>query len=297
MKYDVANTFNIVSIEGGGIRGVYAAVLLLRLEAMMPGFLSRTSLFAGTSTGGILALGLAYGLTPEQLRTLYVERAGDIFKKRMFGGLWGAKYSADGLRNALEDVFGDAQLRHLEKLVLIPAFDLDAPENEYAMRGGRPKFFEPVGDARERIVDVALATSAAPTYFPAHNGYIDGGLVANNPVACAVAESIKHGVPPEDLRILSIGTGRAPSWVDGDANDWGVVRWAPKLPSIMIDGAAGVHEYIVETVFGVHSHQVGGVLPQPVAMDDIIAIPALLDAASRVDIRPTQQWLRSTGWV
>lgn len=294
---DKQDLFRIISLEGGGIRGVFSARLLRRLAAYEPSLLQRTALYAGTSTGGIIALGLAAGMRPGDLEDLYRHRAKDIFRKRLLGGLWGAKYSSEGLHTALQDVFGDTTLRELRHLVLIPAFDLDAPATLNMPRGARARFFTNPGDPRLRVVDAAMATSAAPTYFPSHQGMVDGGLVCNNPAACAVAEALKLGVPPANIRVLAVGTGLSPTMVAGEANDWGLIKWAPKLAGLMIGGSAGVHEHIVATVFADHAETLSAILPRPIDLDDVDAIDELLELADRVDLAPTLTWARRVGWL
>lgn len=297
MFRDEDDSFNIVAIEGGGVKGGYAARVIRRVAKARPNFFARTSLMAGTSTGAILALALAHGLTPAECEALYVEHAGSIFRKKPFGGFWGAKYSADGLRKVLEDTFGKTQLRQLDRHVIAVSYDLDAPATQTMPRGGRPRIFEPVDDGRELVVDVALASSAAPTYFPAHQSrYIDGGLVANNPVSCAVVEALRLGVPPERLRILSIGTGFVPHVIKG--GNYGIVRWALKgIIDIAINGSAGVHETNIGTVFGKNAHNLESQLPRDIELDEVAALPELLAAADAVDLAPTLKWLDESGWV
>lgn len=293
----MAPNFNIISCDGGGIRGVYTARLLHRLLELEPALLESTSLFAGTSTGAIIALGLAHGLQPSDLERLYRDQGRAIFRRRTLGGFWGAKYSSDGLRAALLEAFGSTtELRQLQRLVLIPAYQLDAPAARGRPRGSRPRFFESVGDARELVVDVALASSAAPTFFPSHNGFVDGGVVCNNPAAAAVTEALKYGVPPDRLRILSVGTGLSSTWIEGKRLDWGILRWAPRFASAAIDGSAGVHEQIVEKIFRDQAHRLAGQLSRPVELDDVDAIAELLEEADKVDLTNVTAWLRQVEW-
>ncbi|RMF65346.1 MAG: hypothetical protein D6746_00605, partial [Bacteroidetes bacterium] len=174
--------YRILSLDGGGIRGLLSAVVLEQLDAACPGWRDRIDLIAGTSTGGILALGLAFGLTPTDLRVLYYDKGGDIFHDTLLDDLHdlgraiGAEYDNRYLRRELERIFGDTPLGKLRKKVLIPAFDLDNEDPDPEKRTWKPKFFHNFGgrdsDADVRVVDVALYTSAAPTYFPSVDGYI-----------------------------------------------------------------------------------------------------------------------------
>lgn len=297
MKRRDEQDFYILAIQGGGVKGAYAARVIRRVAKARPNFLARTSLMAGTSTGAILALALAKGLTPAECEALYVEHAGSIFRKRALGGFWGAKYSADGLRKVLENTFGETQLRQLGTHVIAVSYDLDAPATQTMPRGGRPRIFEPVDDGRDLVVDVAMASSAAPTYFPAHQDrYIDGGLVANNPVSCAVVEALRLGVPPERLRILTVGTGFVPRVIPG--GDYGAIRWMLKgIIDIAINGSAGVHETNIGTVFGRNAHNLESQLPRDIELDEVAALPELLTAADAVDLAPTFKWLDESGWA
>src|SRR5262249_50296279 len=154
-------------------------------------------LLAGTSTGGIIALGLAFGLTPAQLVSLYRQNGAVIFDATWLrhltdlGGLAGALYDNEKLKTILSNAFQNAVLDDLARKVLIPTFDLDSfqdPQIDHTVpgyvRAWKPKFFHNFpgadSDGEERVVDVALRTSAAPIYFPTYQHYIDGGVVANN---------------------------------------------------------------------------------------------------------------------
>lgn len=290
-------TFNVIAFDGGGVRGAFSARLLERLTREVPELVHQTMLLAGTSTGGIIALGLAHGLSPAALVRLYREHAEEIFDRRILGGVWGSKYSATGLRRVLEQTFGDVTLGRLMRHTLIPTLDLDAPARDSRPRSARAKFFESRRDSGARVVDVALATSAAPAYFPSHDGYVDGGLVANSPAPHAAAQAIHWGVPRDDLRVLAIGTGLSPSFIEGDALNWGALRWAPKIAPLMIDGVSGVSDYLCRQLLREQYHRLDAVLPQPVELDDAGAVEHLVEAADAVDLAPTVAWLQLAGWA
>jgi patatin-like phospholipase/acyl hydrolase len=297
--------YRILSLDGGGVRGVYAAVLLERLAAEAPGFLGRVDLFAGTSIGGVLALGLARGLTPHDLVRLYCYNTRTIFDDswlhdlRDLGGLTGARYDNAGFKGVLEAALGDATLADLQRRVLVPAFDLDNRGEKGRPRRWEPKFFHnfpgPDSDGAERAVDVALRTSAAPTYFPVYQGYVDGGVVANNRSLAAVAQALDPGTGARELgelRLLSLGTGTNLTYVDREDHDWGVGQWGRLLVPLMIDGTMGVADYQCARLLGDRYQRLAPVLPRPVALDDAGKVEELIGDAWQVDLGPTLAWLR-----
>ena len=168
-------SYKILSLDGGGIRGLLTAIILERLNLTNPGWLDNVDLLAGTSTGGFIALGLAHGLKPTQLRDLYEKKGEKIFDDswlddlKDIGGLTGADYDNKNLMRELKRTFGNTRLKNLKKRVLIPAFDLDNEDKDAKKRSWAPKFFHnfpgPDSDGMALVRNVALYTSAAPTYF------------------------------------------------------------------------------------------------------------------------------------
>src|SRR5437867_6589805 len=246
--------YRILSVDGGGIGGLYAAVLLDRLTREVPTLVDGVDLVAGTSTGGIIALGLAHGLAPADLVALYRDRAKEIFDDswlddlKDLGGLTGADYDNDKLKALLEEVFGKkTRLKQLKKRVLVPTFDLDNESRDPGKRMWKPKFFHnypgPDSDGGELVVDVALRTSAAPTYFPTYQGYIDGAVVANNPAMAALAQALDAGTGKQalqDVRLFSLGTGVNHTYGAGKALAWGYAEWAHALHTLGVAGIDGV---------------------------------------------------------
>jgi patatin-like phospholipase/acyl hydrolase len=238
---------------------------------------------------------------------LYENNGSAIFSRtlwhevRNLGDLTGAKYDNDDLVRIIEDTFGIATLDDLlPRHVLVPSFDLDNQAAPPAPRMWKPKFFHnfagPDSDGNEKIADVALRTSAAPTYFPAYQGYVDGGVVANNPAMAALAQAIDPGTGGQqlaDLRIFSLGTGLTPQFVSGDMLDWGLAQWAPVLANMMIEGMMGVADYECAQLLGDQYFRLGPVLPAPVPLDCADKIPSLISYAQGVDITDAVRWLQA----
>lgn len=313
------NSYHILSLDGGGIRGLLTVALLERLELARPGFLSQIDLFAGTSTGSILALGLAYGLSPTELRKLYDEQGKWIFHDTLrdnIRDLWimrGARYSNKHLKKALTERFCGYTLGDLKKKVLVASFDLDNwSVNLDRPRMWKAKFFHNFSgddsDAGERIVDVALRSSAAPTYFPTYQGYVDGFVVANNPSMCAVAQVLGAEVKAEaaeltDIVLLSVGTGLNPRYLPDQDADWGLRKWMIQFPRqqhqiyvmpliyMMWEGSVGLVNYQCRQLLADRFHRLDPVLHQPVDIDCVEQMGVLAEAARQMDLKQTFRWL------
>jgi uncharacterized protein len=296
--------FNILSLDGGGIRGLLSCKLLERLNRLYPGYLEKVGLFAGTSTGGILALGLAAGFTPGEMGKLYEENGSKIFYSTFFDKAWDldrivvADYANTALADALKEKFGDMRLGDLKKKVLISSFRMDSGSiTKMGVRSWKPKFFQNFdddpSDCDQKVVDVALRTSAAPTYFPLYQGFADGGLVANNPSMCALAQALDKGTGKQrlsNITILSIGTGVMPKWVEGFNENWGYKQWAPHLITLMMDGVSGVADFQCKQILGPRYLRLNVLFQRDIGMDNIKEIPYLIEAADLEDINDTQKW-------
>ncbi|RAL26739.1 CBASS cGAMP-activated phospholipase [Thermoflavimicrobium daqui] len=227
--------FRILSIDGGGMKGVFPARYLSRIEEEVPQPLHQYfDLIAGTSTGGIIALAVTYGLTAKDILDLYLEKGKDIFgRKRITRGyLKHAKYDNTGLINVLKEKFKDARLTKANSMVCIPAIEHHKAKPKVYKTPHLPVYFE---DGKLEFWKIALATSAAPFYLPAAKVSnteckIDGGLWANNPVLVAIAEAVKLGYPLEQIKILSIGTGTNIYQIDNkNAEFGGLTSWRLNL--------------------------------------------------------------------
>lgn len=216
------STRRILSIDGGGIMGTYPASFLATLEEDLGHPIGDYfDLIAGTSTGGILAIGLALGISAKELLDLYVTRGPHIFGQSGTGikshmlEVWRSlkhfvapKHDANLLREELEAILGERKIGHAKRRLLVPAWDADH-RSVYIYKTAHHERLKT--DYKHLAIDAAMATAAAPTYYRRHKtandvGLLDGGVWANNPIALAVVEAITLlGWPPESLRILSLG--------------------------------------------------------------------------------------------
>jgi len=302
--------YRVVSIDGGGIRGLVTTILLQRIIATpgLENLFGTIDLVAGTSTGGLLALGIAHQLDLQRIREVYIEKGPKIFADSWLddlvdlGKIRGADYDIKPLRRELKDLFGDATLGSLRKRVLITAFDLDNESPKAEERTWKPKLFHnfpgPSSDRGALAADVGLYTSAAPTYFPSVDGYIDGGVYASNPAMCALAQTQDARYRPtpslNEVFLLSLGTGTSLQYIKGNYHDWGYAQWVKPLINLMLDGTAGIADYQCSQILGDRYHRLAPVFPAgtTVPMDDIDKIPYLIEFAEALPINETVEWLR-----
>lgn len=282
----------VLSIDGGGIRGIIPARILQYVaDHTQRPIWESFDLIAGTSTGGILAVGLGTAAkvdngtsrpyTPAELAELYVARGGEIFHKPWLCGLrrlFGPKYSPVALEGILNQYFGSARLSGALLPLLVASYDVAQQQ---------PFFFKSHRIAAEpgydwEVKQVARATSAAPTFFPPlplwatvagkAESYVlvDGGVYANNPAVAAYAEARRLHLHAEKFFVLSIGTG---SRTDGltykQTRRWGLLGWATHISSIFMDSVSGATDYEMDTILGSNHERLQLELtPDSVEMDD-----------------------------
>lgn len=292
--------YKILSIDGGGIRGIIPARVLERLEIHFPGIVQQFDLFAGTSTGAVLAAGFALGYTPRFLRQMYKGFGEEVFADSIWDDIadlkyiFGADYSLDNLKALLERVIGQKTLGDLTKKVLIATHDLKDETRDPPR--WKPKFFhnfpDSKGDIEHTVVDVVLRSAAAPIYFPTYQGYIDGGVSAINPSMCALSQAFHEGFL--DVRLLSLGTGKNPRWLDAQDADWGVAQWGLDLVNMVMDGGGEVADYQCRQILKDQYFRMQPKLPSPIGMDAWQSIDQLLDIADEIDLDPIVTWLTNS---
>ncbi len=256
---------HILSLDGGGIRGLIQALVLDHLEQCTGRPVSQCfDLIAGTSTGGILALALCRpgpGGAPQyaaaDLVRLYEEEGPTIFPRsgwRKFSSAdaWlEEKYTHKGLESVLEKYLGNEPLGSALTRVMITSYDIQSREPLF-LKSWREEW------SLVEMRHAARATSAAPTYFePALvpvsgsvKALIDGGVFINNPAMSAYVESrlLHQG---EEVCVLSIGTGELTEPISyEDARDWGKAGWAVPLLDCMFDGASDAVNYQMQHLLG-----------------------------------------------
>ena len=257
--------FQILSISGGGVLGLHAACLLAEFEEQAGKPIRECfDLIAGTSIGGILGIGIAYGVPCGRIRDIIVADARRIFSTdkpstsilSLRKNACRAKYRSDQLRTTISGLISeDTKIGDLKTPFLTPAVNVTK---------GLPQVFKTshhetfVRDYRLKAVDVALATSAAPTFFPLHEInnelFADGGLYANSPDELALHEALHFfNREIEDVHILSIGTTTSKfSFSHQSGKDYGWMKWmqAQRLISTMIAAQQENARYVTKHRLG-----------------------------------------------
>jgi len=280
--------FQVLSLDGGGILGIFTAAVLAGLEQDLGRpVLDHFDLVVGTSTGGIIAAALGAGITAQDVVGMYVSNMDRIFpgprRLRSVRQLVRPKYRADGLECVLREVFGDRLLGESLIPLVIPSFDL-GENSVYTFK--TPHHDQLKRDWRVPFWQVAMATSAAPTFFPAyclpgdHVRLVDGGLWANNPAMVGVAEAVSmFGQPLDTIRVLSLGT-TAPSRARRRRLDnGGFLQWlrSPNVVNVLLTGqSVGAFNAVQHLIGPVHAHRLDPQAPPGLAR---------LDAADARDLR------------
>lgn len=245
----------ILSIDGGGMKGLFSATLLAEIEKKANvRICDYFDLIAGTSTGAIIAAALALGMPAGKIQTLYLEKAKVIFPSRkwkLLRQIAGGKYSGSALKSVLTEEFGDKKIGDCMTRVLIPAFNITTYHPQVFKTSHAPDL---IYDYEKNVWSVLMATTAAPTYFEPYKtewgAYIDGGIGANNPSALAVVEAVsKLGWEREAIRLLSIGcTPKAVNHTTGEER-MGAVN-VGKLINLFMDGESQYSNNIAKFLLG-----------------------------------------------
>ncbi|MDN3645184.1 patatin-like phospholipase family protein [Pontixanthobacter aestiaquae] len=340
-------SYKIIAFDGGGIRGLVSALLLKELDPNGE-LVKGTNMFAGTSTGSFMALALADGVPLDTIIDMYQTKGSEIFEEapvdwncanpfsveeqqaidaitvdRVDGegesikSIFQAKYKPDNLRSELGRIFGAAKLSELPMSgaqVVVNSLQLwsewEGQWSPVMIGSGRNDPF-----AEMHMVDAAMCSGAAPTYFPPHEpvspaskqwGYFaDGGLFANNPSASAVSYAVENfGADVSNMRVLSIGTGKTRQGINpgdvGKADCWGAWQWlrpssrdngkvpaAPLIEAALTASAASCEQY-AKRMLGNHYIRANLDLEQAYALDNWQDIGVLEEAVAK--------FVQTDGW-
>lgn len=331
--------FKILCCDGGGIRGVITALLIHDLDRSF-GIVKNADGFAGTSTGGLISLGLVSGVDIGTIVDVYSTKGSTIFQpngwlldaearqqdqapaqstEELLGsgpGIFKCQYVNTGLAQVAKALVGTGTLASANRFVAVNSARLwDASESSWVpctLSNGKNNAYRNMA-----MVDAALATSAAPTYFPPYAvgdyGYFaDGGTFANNPSMTAVIEAIYQGYAsgPSDIMMLSLGTGANPVGIPSHAVsnplDWGVTHWlwpfsdgkvpATALLNLTMDATAELAAIQAQQMLGANYMRGNVPLSQPFALDDYKNVGELI-SATQAYIKHSPEWQAVRTWV
>lgn len=303
---------NILSLDGGGSKGLVTAVLLDALEKESGGFIRNIDLFAGTSIGAANAAALACGRSTESMVRFYHDEGCNLFHKRYqpsgalglltrvlgkvpfvgdaiykFDSLFVPKWDNSGLDHALRGFFGEHDtLESLERKVMLTAMQLDGRMPGHDLAVVRPCSignYRGLAYADLPVFEAVFRSMSAPVYFASHNGFIDGGMYAVNPCIAAIANAASASggsVPIEQIRVLSVGCGMSTSAIKHKGPlDWGLLKWAPRafdLSSIAVDEFDTLH---AGSILGDRFCRLNIPLPRHFSLDDCTELPELQELA------------------
>lgn len=277
-------TFNILSIDGGGLRGIYPAAILLKIqEELEINIFEEFDLIVGTSTGAIVGAGLAIGIPPQTVVDLYIKEGEFIFKKNRLGGIITPKYNNDHLKQILDDVFQDKTFNDVKTGLMVTATNVS---------DGMPWVFKSLyherltRDQGVKLADAVLSSCCVPIYFDPYKVdnelLADGGLWANNPALVALSETLGHNIDMKKykIRMLSLGSGvnikNYP--LEWDDKRWGATRWGTGLIDVIFNMQSfSVERYLSTIMNPEHYLRINFVLEGNLAIDDIKTAPTLMD--------------------
>jgi patatin-like phospholipase/acyl hydrolase len=270
--------FQILALDGGGIKGLYSAAVLANVEADLNiKIADHFDLIVGTSTGGIIALALGIGLSPKEVVEFYVKYGPQIFpcgflpKVRQ---LFRNKFSNSKLQHSLIECFGDQTLGDAIKRLVIPSFNAEENSVHLFKTPHHPRLRR---DLKIPIWQIAMATSAAPTFFPIFRGVsnlrlIDGGVWANNPSMVGVVEAVSMlGVNLESIHILNLGTTREMKHRPDNLDFGGFWQWKKDAVDLILDGqSVGAYTQCCHLLGENHVYRLNPTVPKDMyAMDKL----------------------------
>lgn len=253
------NTFNILALSGGGFRGLYTATVLAGLEKRTEKPIARCfDLICGTSIGGVIALALGLEKPAEEIAAIIEKRGPEIFpnsRKHWVRYFFKPKHRNTMLQQAADELYGDSAMHDSRHRLIIPTVNYST---------GKPQFFKTPhhdtfrADRERKMSDVALATSAAPIFFPVYQSketsscYVDGGLVGNAPGMFGVHEAMHFcGQDIADINLLSIGTMGGEFRMDSSKSlNKGIFQWREKIFLLTISSQEKITDFMLRHQLG-----------------------------------------------
>ncbi|WP_026678662.1 patatin-like phospholipase family protein [Fictibacillus gelatini] len=310
--------YRIITFDGGGTLGALSLQLLNRLVQQYPKLISRTHVFSGNSIGSFTALALASGRSPKETFQYFKKRILPAFSVSRPGGpVFNQQLPYTGFIKAIRAFFpSDLRLKNLKKRIVVPSFHLYSPE----LNRWTPVLFHNFPGSpylNEKASDVILRSSGAPATQRAYQNYVDGYVVATNPSTASIAFAVgKAKVPLNQIAVLSIGTGEAPTQLRRDTRGWGMVsandirpenlkdlppNWGvildrspnePLLPFLqIIAGGNGYYESMVSSnLLGKRFFRLDPKIPN-FSKTDPAVVPAVIEIANQTNLQPAVQFI------
>lgn len=254
--------FKILSIDGGGIKGLYSAIVLREIEKSKGKINEHFDMICGTSTGGLVALALAADIPIEKIIDFYENYGPKIFpsKNSLIRGsrfirqlFFSSKYNNKALIKILKEIFGNRIVDQSKVCLCIPAVDLANFKGIVFKTSHQPHLNR---DSKLKMMDVALATSAAPTYFPivsipnVTSLCVDGGLWANNPTLIGIIDALSYFVGKgnyfKELGVLSIGNLSTDDGWGSKSRNASIIKWNKKIISLTLNSQSKSIENILK---------------------------------------------------
>lgn len=245
--------YNILSLDGGGIRGLVLLKQIVKLEEIVGKPLNQHfNLISGTSTGGIIAVLLSLGYSAKELLNIYTVHGKKIFKKQFLRfGIFRPKYNDKYFNKIIKEYVGDKMLSDILNDLVIIGYDVDSRE-KIIFKSRKAKINV---NKNYTLFDVIRSTASAPTFFKPHiinktnHHYVDGGLVINNPALVSWVEALNYENSPEKINIISFSTGIKEKKISKNILRGGMLKWASPTVDILLAEQTRTTDYHMEKLY------------------------------------------------
>ena len=239
-------------------------------------------------------------MTPSEISNLYSKKNLEYIFDKSYSQISRPKYDNNHLKEILLSVFPEnLKLKDLGKLVVIPTFYVG---NEY--NSWKAIFYNNLPNSETedyRVVDVAMASSAAPVFFPSYDCHIDGGIIATDPSLASIIYAIDEelGKRMDQIRLLSFGTGYCYNSIKEDTSKWGAIDWViskdPDLPiiSVTLEGNAQLSQIFSKKLLDSNYYRVNPKMDKDISMDDTKSMDYLLELAAEYNIKDCINWINN----
>ena len=301
----------VLSLDGGGIRGVVTLELLRHLQN--EGGLNLHEdfdLYCGTSTGAIIAVALACGMSVEDILHFYQELSDYVFGKESHLFLFHPKYDSNRLRKAIKTILNhcgigeDSLIKDLPKKVVLTTVNLKTNSRSQRWEMDFIENVTPDGGAIP-VIEALLQSTAAPTFFPATLNHVDGGMGMNDPSLAALMFAYSPESNLKDVTLLSIGTGYFPHFVE-EGESWGTLKWSLigsresghfPLVNLLLDLQADIPQQVLTKLLGNRYRKVDILLVKDVQLQEFKEIPYLIDYTKKCIRSRPEEWQSILKWI